>query len=116
MIIGKSNNKDDESLEKYSSSKTSYAPKDQVIKNSDVLIVLGGDGTLLHIADAAAKNKKPVLGINLGNLGFLNDIAPEDISTSLIQVINGNYSKETRMFLSASLNDSKYPYFIAREL
>ena len=93
----------DESLEKYSSPKTSYASKNQVIKNSDVLIVLGGDGTLLHIAEAAAKNKKPVLGINLGNLGFLTEAPINKLEHLLEEFFDKNLIVDTRELLQAKI-------------
>ncbi len=97
----------DESLEKYSSPKTSYASKDQVIKNSDVLIVLGGDGTLLHIAEAAAKNKKPVLGINLGNLGFLTEAPINKLEHLLDEFFDKNLIVDTRELLQAKIIKDK---------
>ena len=49
-----------------------------IIPELDLIIVLGGDGTLLHIAELAARHAIPVLGINLGNLGFLTEFRKDE--------------------------------------
>ncbi len=76
-----------------------------IFKNADLVVAIGGDGTLLSSARKFGYKGIPVLGINLGNLGFLTDIAPEDLTSSLIEVIQGQFSKDERFFLEASVND-----------
>ena len=61
-------------------------------KYADLLIAVGGDGTLLSTARRYGYKGKPVLGINLGHLGFLTDIPPEELTSSLVDVVNGNYT------------------------
>ena len=78
-----------------------------IISNSDLVVAIGGDGTLLSSARKFGSRGIPILGINLGNLGFLTDIAPEDLTTSFKEVINGNYLKDERSFLSTNLNGIK---------
>ena len=98
-------------LPKSSSIKTNKNTKtyadDYIVKNSDLVVAIGGDGTLLSSARKFGARGIPILGINLGNLGFLTDIAPEDLTTSFQEVINGNYLKDERSFLSAKLNGAK---------
>jgi len=69
----------------------------------DVLIVLGGDGTLLHVADQAARHAIPVLGINMGNLGFLTERTEQEAFTAVDELISGTVTIENRMMLKASL-------------
>ncbi len=69
----------------------------------DVLIVLGGDGTLLHVADQAARHAIPVLGINMGNLGFLTERTEQEAFTAVAELISGTVTIENRMMLKASL-------------
>ncbi len=76
-------------------------------KYADLLIAVGGDGTLLSTARRYGYKGKPVLGINLGNLGFLTDIPPEELTSSLVDVVNGNYTIDQRFFLEARINDYK---------
>ena len=73
---------------------------DYIVKNSDLVVAIGGDGTLLGSARKFGARGIPILGINLGNLGFLTDIAPEDLTTSFKEVVNGNYL--TRQIFSCS--------------
>jgi len=67
----------------------------------DLLIVLGGDGTLLHIAELAAKFSIPVLGINLGSLGFLTELSKSDTFKTLEQIIHSEVKIENRMMIKA---------------
>ena len=69
----------------------------------DMVIVVGGDGSLLGAARDLARHDVPVLGINRGKLGFLTDIAPEDIETGVGSVLEGRYETETRFLLETEL-------------
>jgi NAD+ kinase len=69
----------------------------------DVAVVLGGDGTLLSAARALAAFDIPLIGVNLGRLGFLVDISPADITTHLDAILNGHFSEEQRFMLGASI-------------
>jgi NAD+ kinase len=69
----------------------------------DLVIAVGGDGTVLYAARHAVVHQVPLLGINRGRLGFLADIRPEDIQISIDAVLAGSYSSETRMMLKAEI-------------
>ena len=73
-------------------------------KNADLIIAVGGDGTLLSCSRKFGIFGVPILGINLGNLGFLNDIAPNDLTNSIIEILEGNFIIDKRFFLEASIN------------
>lgn len=66
-------------------------------------IVVGGDGTLLHVARQLHWDRVPVLGINLGRLGFLADVRPDEIAEILPQIIEGHFSIEHRTLLAGGL-------------
>jgi NAD+ kinase len=68
-----------------------------------MIIVLGGDGTLLHIAEKAARHAIPVLGINLGNLGFLTELTEKETFEALERVLAGKLTIENRLMLKARL-------------
>lgn len=87
-----------------------------VIKKSDLIIAIGGDGTLLSCARNFGIYEIPILGINLGNLGFLTDIPPSEITSELNKVINGKYIEDKRIFLEASLNSEKEKYKALNEV
>ncbi len=77
----------------------------------DLAIVIGGDGTLLHVARRMAEAEVPLIGINLGRLGFLTDISQADMLDEIDTILEGNYHLEERMMLDVSvLRDSKVIY------
>ena len=69
--------------------------------DNDLVIVVGGDGSLLNAARTFAPHKIPIIGINLGRLGFLVDISPEQMLDSLNVMLNGEYITEERFLLHA---------------
>ncbi len=69
----------------------------------DLVIVVGGDGSLLGAARALARYHVPVLGINRGNLGFLTDIQPDHLEEQVGEVLDGKYIIESRFLLEAQL-------------
>ncbi len=75
----------------------------------DLVIVVGGDGTLLHSARVLAKHNTPLLGINLGRLGFLVDISPDNMEPHLDAILAGNYEQEVRFLLEVSMGDESSP-------
>ena len=67
----------------------------------DLVIVVGGDGTLLAVARQLASHRIPLIGVNQGRLGFLTDIALDDMETALAAMFDGRLSVEERMLLHA---------------
>ena len=67
----------------------------------DVGIVVGGDGTMLHVARTLADFGLPLIGINLGRLGFLADIPAENMEQKLDEILNGDFIVEERIMLNA---------------
>ena len=72
---------------------------DAPLKKLDVLIALGGDGTLLRTARLAAPYALPILGINLGRLGFLSEVYPDQWRWALKRILAGDYWIEKRLML-----------------
>lgn len=87
----------------------------QVIDRSDALIVLGGDGTMLATAYIPNADKVPILGVNLGNLGFLTEVAIDELYPSITDLLEGNYEIDERIMLKCQviLNDKKIAEYIA---
>lgn len=76
---------------------------DAIEPEMDLLVVLGGDGTLLHVADQASRHDIPVVGINLGNLGFLTEVPEDQMYEALEEILSGNGKLENRMMLKVGL-------------
>lgn len=76
---------------------------DQVSEDMDLLVILGGDGTLLHVAEQASRFSIPVVGINLGALGFLTEVASSERFEALEAILSGELEIENRMMLKVRL-------------
>ena len=87
-----------------------------IIKNAELLIAIGGDGTMLNCSRRYGSKGVPILGINLGNVGFLTDIAPKEITSRLLDVIKGNFIKDKRFFLEASLQNKDGSFIALNEV
>lgn len=73
---------------------------------ADLIIAVGGDGTMLHAAALTGKGQVPLLGVNRGRLGFLADVSPAEMLENLQQILDGQYSRETRLQLDAKITSS----------
>ena len=78
-------------------------PLKSLAQHCDVLIAVGGDGTFLAAARLASGCKIPLIGINLGRLGFLVDISPDELETKLNAILQGHYRKEKRFLLRTKI-------------
>lgn len=77
-------------------------PLQQELRSADLLITFGGDGTILHLAKLVALHKIPVLGINMGGLGFIAELEVEELET-LRKLKDWNFDLEQRMMLDVSV-------------
>lgn len=78
---------------------------EDLCKYVDFIVALGGDGTLISVSRRAYKFDKPVLGINLGNLGFLTDINPDNVEEFLKKFLKGEYRIDERMVIEIIYNN-----------
>jgi len=88
-------------------------------EESDFLVSLGGDGTLLSLVRRSYGYHKPVVGINAGNLGFLADITIEDVDNFLEQLFVGEYRIDNRMMIEGSIltkEGKKQPFFALNDV
>jgi len=79
-----------------------FAP-DQLAANVDLMIVLGGDGTMIATARMLGDSEVPVLGVNYGGLGYLAEFRVEELYTALESILAGNYRVDTRVMLAVQL-------------
>ena len=85
--------------------------KTEISEQADLIVVLGGDGTLLSIARHIKRSDLPVLGVNLGGLGFLTAITLDELFKVMKEVLAGNFSLSPRMILKVSLYRRDQPVF-----
>lgn len=81
-----------------------FLPLEEVYSCADILVVLGGDGTILEAARRAAVNKTPILGINLGRLGYMAELEMDEIRL-LPRLFEGKYGIDERSMLSVTMID-----------
>lgn len=86
-------------------------PREDMCEKQDLIVVVGGDGSLLSAARMAIKVNVPVIGINRGRLGFLTDILPYELDIQLGAVLAGNYCEERRFLLHMRIHDEDTTFF-----
>jgi len=90
-----------------------YGLSEDLLAECDVILVIGGDGSIIHMAKSALQYKKPTLGINAGRLGFLAGVEADELNL-LENLMNGSYTTEERMLLEVTLIDNgKQQSFLA---
>ena len=80
----------------------SFRPLQQSLRGSDLIVAFGGDGTILHLARTASMRSIPVLGVNLGSLGFMSDLELGELAL-LKNLASGRYRRERRMMLDVTV-------------
>ncbi len=76
---------------------------ESLAERCDLIMSIGGDGTLLSSARALVNTNVPLIGINLGRLGFLVDISPEEMNAKIQEVLEGHYHEEERIILMTQI-------------
>ena len=82
-----------------------HAPQDELYKMADIIITIGGDGTIIRFAKRAAQDGKAVLGINAGRVGYLANIEQNEYNL-LSKLATGEYSIEERMMLNITVKEN----------
>lgn len=88
----------------------------ELAAKSDFIIALGGDGTMLSAARLVGALQKPILGINLGKLGFLAEVSVDDMQQCIDEILEGKYLVEERMVLRAESGKDKKLFFGLNEI
>jgi NAD+ kinase len=81
--------------------------KKEIARQADLIVSLGGDGTLLNIAPLVERSDVPILGVNLGGLGFITEVAADEVETALSKTLEGDYDVEQRMTLEVRVESEK---------
>jgi NAD+ kinase len=99
----------------------SFVTVEEIGERCELVVVVGGDGTLLAAARVLARTGVPILGINQGRLGFMVDVNPQEMDATLAQIFGGHYVREERLVLSARIlrqdsNSSDGPYLAINDV
>jgi len=79
---------------------------DEFLDGLDLVVSLGGDGTMLHAVDLVYPAPVPILGVNVGQLGYLTDVEPEELEPSMPRLLTGDFAVLERMVLSVVVESS----------
>lgn len=94
----------------------SIVSEKQLLSKADMLIAFGGDGTILRAARLVGSHEIPILGVNLGKLGFLTEISLEELDSCLEDVLEGKYKVEQRMMLQGWSAQLSKPFFALNDM
>lgn len=89
-----------------------YCPRDELFENADTVIILGGDGTILHTAHKCAEKNIPILGINLGTVGFMSEVEPSGTEMAVEKLLSDDFTVQSRMMMAVDVyyNNCKTSY------
>lgn len=92
-----------------SAGKTEIGANDDELTRTDLLVVLGGDGTMLRWTRLTAGNETPMLGVNFGRYGFITEVEPDLVKNALERFISGDYAISERVVLKATVTGESGP-------
>lgn len=96
-----------EELSAFATDKSHLSQRKRMAQDCDIIVSMGGDGTLLATSRDIGAADTPILGINLGSLGFLTQVSADEVETRLDEIIAGRYRIESRMLLEASVDGDR---------
>ncbi|MCP4725822.1 MAG: NAD(+) kinase [bacterium] len=83
----------------------------------DIILTYGGDGSLLYVSRELTNMDTPILGLNMGHLGFLTEIKPDELPARIDDILNGNYFVENRAMLKAEeLNSTRKSHYAVNDI
>lgn len=88
----------------------------EVFERSDLLVSVGGDGTLISLARRSLMFQKPILGVNLGRLGFLTDIYASKLIQRIQEIMNGDYQIAKRMVIEAFIEGEDKKHYAINDI
>ncbi len=91
-------------------------PRSEICQNCDMILAIGGDGTILRTIQLIGEKETPVLGINAGGLGFLTEIPLEKFAAELREIARGHFRVEKRLILKCNIAGVDKPMFALNEV
>ncbi|MFH1733539.1 MAG: NAD(+)/NADH kinase [bacterium] len=98
------------------SPETTFLPADELVQASDMILSFGGDGTMLSTARKVGRSQIPILGVNLGGLGYLAEISLEDLHPRMQKLLGGCFRIEDRMVLKCWVEGSDDEFFALNDI
>ncbi len=92
------------------------ADKEEILKRSRIILAFGGDGTILRTVQIVGNREIPIMGVNLGGLGFLAEATPENLIRDLENYLNGHYHIEERSLLKCVIPSTKETLYAFNDL
>lgn len=99
----------------YNGSGIKSVPETELPHQCDMLLAFGGDGTFLHTVQLVGPQQTPILGINVGRLGFLTDIQFDDFTSAFTKILEGEYHIEERLILKGNVEGDEHPLYALNE-
>ena len=93
-------------MSQYQNSEVKVLNHGELVRKVDLIIVFGGDGTLLNSARQYLNYEIPILGVNMGNVGFLTDISVDNFDLAIKEILSGKFKIEERNLVSAKFNEN----------
>ncbi len=87
-----------------------------LVAHSDIIVAFGGDGTILSAARMVGRSETPILGVNLGKLGFMAEVSTAEIGTMIQEIVSGNHIIEDRMLLKTTPDDGQSEFFALNDV
>lgn len=91
-------------------------PYKELPEHCDMIFAFGGDGTILKIAQGVADKQTPILGVNVGGLGFLTEVPLRNCEEIFDQILNGKYTIEERTMLKAMVDEDPQPFYALNDI
>jgi NAD+ kinase len=93
-----------------------YLPAAELVAESDCIIAFGGDGTILSAARMVGKAEVPILGVNLGKLGFMAEVSLAEVESIISDIVHGHHVIEERILLKGSVERSETEFFALNDV
>lgn len=88
-----------------------FSSEEDLVKNCDFMMAMGGDGTMLAVSRLVGKSEVPIFGVNIGSLGFLTEQTPDDLEDGLEKLYNEQFNVEKRIVLKAEVEGSGQSFY-----
>ncbi|MFA6467394.1 MAG: NAD(+)/NADH kinase [Bacteroidota bacterium] len=97
-------------------SRFQFLPSEELVAESDIMVAFGGDGTILSAARMVGRSEVPILGVNLGKLGFMAEVSLTEIEPIIRDIVKGEHLLEDRLVLKSTLEKNGPEYYALNDI